>query len=332
MQSLLRLDLPEQIYEEAIQMGSKTDLRGLPSRLATFLSRKSLFGFSASNLIHILVTIVHDGFRRKNSVDEIVNTLDWNVVFEAIRTLRVLLRDKNKNVSLREKLNGQLKATLLRIDEMSDAEAETLLNLLGVTAPQANFFSGQVVQTVEGNRYVVVDQSRDRKLLYFDEKNPGKQQIIDTEVEEAELFNNFKLIPVSDLRQSESIEAARNSVLMDAEVLSKLIDLARKSDSQGIGKLSVITARALAAAVCRGMKIMIETLQMEFIDHLKQKDLFDKLVSYMVMVSGQSSLPFDQVLKESSLLEAEAAANLLHMSYTKQKDLSISSFINKEFT
>ena len=47
--------------------------------------------------------------------------------------------------------------------------------LLGETRPYSDFNAGQVVKTVEGDRYVILDYFGNyRMLLYFDKKNPEK--------------------------------------------------------------------------------------------------------------------------------------------------------------
>jgi len=47
-----------------------------------------------------------------------------------------------------------------------------------------------------------------------------------------------KLTPILDLNIAETEEAARNSVLLEPEVISKLLDLVTESEEKGIGSLT----------------------------------------------------------------------------------------------
>ena len=198
------------------------------------------------------------------------------------------------------------------------------MQLLGVARPYANFNAGQVVQTVKGDRYVVLDSDmHNRILLYFDEKNPEKQQVIHSFKQNQKEFNNFKLIPVCDLKESESVEAAKNSVLMEPAVIEKLISVAAESEQNGVGKMSHITARSIASSVCNSFKRMIETLKMEYIELLSSNGLLDKLISYMVLVAGQSSLPFDKELRDTNFVQTLIAAKLDRVHSQIQSDSSV---------
>ena len=47
-----------------------------------------------------------------------------------------------------------------------------------------------------------------------------------------------KLTPILDLNIAETEEAARNSVLLEPEVISKLLDLITESEEKSIGSLT----------------------------------------------------------------------------------------------
>ena len=68
-----------------------------------------------------------------------------------------------------------------------------------------------------------------------------------------------------DMDRNITVTAARNSVLMEKEVIEYLLNLLKNSDKQGIGKLSDIIARSVVSSINRGLKHMIETLKDEFV-------------------------------------------------------------------
>ena len=90
---------------------------------------------------------------------------------------------------------------------------------------------------------------------------------------------------------------------MNPEVVSHLIELASKSEDQGIGNLSNFTMRSVVNSINRGIKNMIETLKAEYVEMLASNNILDSLINYFVMVSGQSAIPFDQPLRCVELLD-----------------------------
>lgn len=81
-------------------------------------------------------------------------------------------------------------------------------------------------------------------------------------------------------------------MLVEPEVISKLLDLVRDSEEKVIGRLSKMTTRSLQTSITRGFMNIFKTLKMEYMQLLMNKNLFEKLISYFVHVSGESSYPF----------------------------------------
>lgn len=81
-------------------------------------------------------------------------------------------------------------------------------------------------------------------------------------------------------------------MLVEPEVISKLLDLVRDSEEKAIGRLSKMTTRSLQTSITRGFMNIFKTLKMEYMQLLMNKNLFEKLISYFVHVSGESSYPF----------------------------------------
>ena len=107
--------------------------------------------------------------------------------------------------------------------------------------------------------------------------------------------------PISDLNVEDTKTAARQSILMNPNVVRKLLSIANTSEENGFGKLSPLTVRSLVSSINRGLLYMIESLELEYLDFLRESpDLFDDLISYFVMVSGQSSIPFDELLRTTT--------------------------------
>ena len=87
-------------------------------------------------------------------------------------------------------------------------------------------------------------------------------------------------------------------MLVEPEVISKLLDLVRDSEEKAIGRLSKMTTRSLQTSITRGFMNIFKTLKMEYMQLLMNKNLFEKLISYFVHVSGESSYPFKDQLRD----------------------------------
>lgn len=87
-------------------------------------------------------------------------------------------------------------------------------------------------------------------------------------------------------------------MLVEPEVISKLLDLLKDSEQKEIGRLSKLTTRSLQTSITRGFMNIFKTLKLEFMQLLMNKNLFEKLISYFVHVSGESSYPFKDQLRD----------------------------------
>jgi hypothetical protein len=132
---------------------------------------------------------------------------------------------------------------------------------------------------------------------------------------------------------AETEEAARNSVLLEPEVISKLLDLVSESEEKGIGSLTQLTTRSLQTSITRGFMNLFKTLKLEYMQLLTSQNLFEKLISYFVLVSGESSYPFKEKLRD--LTQKEQQLQYKKQAWTgKDKDLAKHTklFWNEEFT
>lgn len=93
------------------------------------------------------------------------------------------------------------------------------------------------------------------------------------------------------MKKEETEEAAKQSIFMDPEVISKMISLLQDGSGK---KLAPITARVLESSISRGFMNMFQILKLDYVDLLSQHDLFNRLMSYFVTVSGRSSVRLDE--------------------------------------
>jgi hypothetical protein len=94
------------------------------------------------------------------------------------------------------------------------------------------------------------------------------------------------------MQEMDTESAAKNSVFMDPEVISKLVTLLKDGTSDSVNPLS---SRLLESSISRGFMNMLSTLKLDYVSLLKEKDLFNKLTSYFVLVAGASSAKFDEM-------------------------------------
>jgi hypothetical protein len=80
---------------------------------------------------------------------------------------------------------------------------------------------------------------------------------------------------------------------MEPEVVAKLITVAKSGEDGMIGSLSTLGVRSLQAAIMRGFNNMLNTLKYEYVEMLASNNLFENLISYMVLVAGASSYSHD---------------------------------------
>jgi hypothetical protein len=99
--------------------------------------------------------------------------------------------------------------------------------------------------------------------------------------------------PVLDLSKADTEAAARNSVLMEPEVVAKLVSMARSGEDGTIGTLSKLGVRSLQASIMRGFNNMFKTLKYDYVKMLVDNNLLENIISYMVLVAGASSFPHD---------------------------------------
>ena len=109
--------------------------------------------------------------------------------------------------------------------------------MMGETRVQNNWSVGQAVQTDDGDFYTILDcpDLSNRVCLYFDPTAPQRQEFVNGfEGQQKDKVMPQKLLPILDLLEEDTVVAAKNSVLMDPEVISKLIDVANGSEN-GVG-------------------------------------------------------------------------------------------------
>ena len=126
-------------------------------------------------------------------------------------------------------------------------------------------------------------------MLYCDPNDPKIQTFEDLTQTRDHYYDKFtyKCIPLLDMNKDETEEAAKQSIFMDPEVVTKLISLVQ--DGPGL-KFDPVTARVLESSISRGFLNMFQTLKLDYVDLLSQHNLFNRLIGYLVTVSGESSV------------------------------------------
>lgn len=156
--------------------------------------------------------------------------------------------------------------------------------------------------------------SHNKILIYNDPEHPERQQFVDGSTDgslEVSKISAQKLTPVLDLNSADTVMAARNSVLTDPEVISKLIDVIKDSNALRIGSLCPLTTRSMLTSISRGFMNQLKAMEREYIELLSSNNLMNKLISSFVTVSGESSFPYKDELRD--LVQKEQ-----HLQYRKQ--------------
>lgn len=153
----------------------------------------------------------------------------------------------------------------------------------------------------DGEIYTILNTDSARKgrhLLYNDIESPKRQEFVMAEVDKQALGKLFaaKMQPLHDLHEVDTESAAKNSVLMDPEVIKKLLTLLKDGVSNS---LVPISARILESSINRGFMNMLTTLKLEYVSLLNEHNLFNQMIGYLVSVAGESSAKFDESLRDT---------------------------------
>lgn len=144
------MEIPQEIFESAIQAACKPDSQNRPSSVEKLLQRNSVLAFPESKFLQLLVNSIQRVVTKTHKKDHFASFDFWYLAMEAERTLRVLQIYPTKNESLGLMFRAQLKQALLTIDTKDNDEVETLVNLVGEMRPQNPFNVGQTVINDEG--------------------------------------------------------------------------------------------------------------------------------------------------------------------------------------
>ena len=123
--------------------------------------------------------------------------------------------------------------------------------------------------------------------------------------------------PILDLSKADTEAAARNSVLMEPEVVTKLISMARSGEDGTIGTLSKLGVRSLQASIMRGFNNMFKTLKYDYVKMLVDNNLLENLISYMVLIAGASSFAHNQQMRD--YLQQDMQLNMRKERWTQGK-------------
>ena len=103
-QILLRMDLPQEIFESAIQAACKSDQANKPTAVSKLLSMKCVLSFPQSKFLQLLVNTTQRIVVKTHKRDSLAQFDYWYVAMEAARTLRIFQIYPEKNCNLRKML------------------------------------------------------------------------------------------------------------------------------------------------------------------------------------------------------------------------------------
>ena len=323
-QVLLRMELPQELFEEAVAAAARVDPRGLPTRLATLLAYEGVLSFPESSFLQLLANSVQVVIEKQNTRGNDVKNQLVSTAHEAGRTLRVLQELPGKNQELARVFKERLSAALLRLDQLTEAEAETVCFLTSEMRVMSQTIDGQPLRYGTDEYYIKLSAHK-RHYLYCDREKPERQQVVNGEPGGADqngwdARKTLKFTPVADVDPQVTETAARNSVLMNPDVVRHLLTLAAGSEEAGIGALSKLTMRSVVCSINRGLKHMIETLKAEYVGFLASNSLLDPLMNYFIMVSGQSAIPFDERLRSREHKELQVHMQGRHLQRPEHRD------------
>jgi hypothetical protein len=139
---MLRMEVPQEIFESAIVACCKPDAEGKPSKVAQVLARGSVLSFPKSKFLQLLVNSVQFVVEKTTKRDSFAQFDFWYTAIETTRTLRLLQAYPKKNQALGNQLKDQLRGALLSIETKTNGEVETLVNLIGEMSIQNHFNIG----------------------------------------------------------------------------------------------------------------------------------------------------------------------------------------------
>ena len=84
------MDIPHEVYEGAIEACEMVDARGVPTRIAKLLAKKSLLSFPESKFLQIICNLIQELHEKRVITDNLTNTDAWNTAVETARTIRIL--------------------------------------------------------------------------------------------------------------------------------------------------------------------------------------------------------------------------------------------------
>ena len=97
LQIMLRMEVPQEIFENAIEACCRPDAKKRPSKVARLLARDSVLSFPKSKFLQLLVNSVQFVFEKTTKRDSYAQFDFWNTAVETTRTLRVLQTFPDKN-------------------------------------------------------------------------------------------------------------------------------------------------------------------------------------------------------------------------------------------
>lgn len=133
LQKILQLDLPQQIYDEAISKAQHKK-GGSENKVAGILTAKTCMQIPESPFLQFLLNRLWTT-RCSLYEEDTRQTAGLNSVMqEQLRTIRLIFTDSNKNAELRKALNESIFLAFLDLTSMNPIEIDTLMNFIPETS------------------------------------------------------------------------------------------------------------------------------------------------------------------------------------------------------
>ena len=136
------MGISEDIFESAIALSDQVDNRGHPTKLRQILNMDAVLKFPESMFLQLLCNLVQLNMEKSAVRDNPVSFKSRDAMFEVGRTLRILQLYPMKNSALGNLFKDKLLEAFMSLEQLRDADVETLCFLNSEMRVQSHMYSG----------------------------------------------------------------------------------------------------------------------------------------------------------------------------------------------
>ena len=253
MQKFIRLDSPYEVLEEAVQIASKKTR----SKVGSIVNAKCSLELQESSFLCLLCNNVSLLLESTYAVHVMKRFTGMGVLSEIINTLKMIYSEEFPNMRLRRVLRSALSKALIRINEGSYEELDTLMSLLPEFAlPYVG--QGRSCITKTGKVMTVIEEAEklrdnmDIKGLYYDSVQPDVQTALTEPIE-----NLTGSIDVDEMSEEMILKAS--IVFSDPIICRQFLDAAFQIDeSPMMSQVEIDHIKRLQVFFLRGLLTMLK--------------------------------------------------------------------------